>query len=96
MKGHIDYSCLLEMIRKQIDCYGSGRTSFPSMVSQIDAYISGLSVKDCELKNNLRDKWRVLEEVNALALDEGSPESLPEHLDLTNKTLDDLLVLVFR
>jgi len=91
---HITNADLLELIEKQISCYRSNNCSFPGVVSQIDTYISALYESNKEVSDSLRDKWRVLEEVNALALDEGQAKPLNEHLGLVENTLQEMAIVI--
>lgn len=93
-KEHIENTDLLKLIEKQIDYCRSGSSSFPGVVSKIDTYIAGLDEFNKKVSDSLRDKWRVLEEVNALALDEGQAKPLDEHLELVESTLQDMISII--
>jgi hypothetical protein len=78
---------------QQIDLYADGRKQFPTLVNELDAGIRGLLDTYSDIRDSLRDEWRVLEEVNALALDEGSLVPLGEHQDLAERALNQFVAL---
>ena len=85
---------LLQMIIQEIEAYYSGQIRFPQLVSDIGTAIDSLHNYDVEKWEKLKSKWRVLEEVNSLALDQGCFEPLEEHKEVAENTLTGLKKLI--
>jgi len=84
---------LLNAILRQIELYSSGKKKYPNLVSALGVQISGLMDDQIDLHSRLRANWRVLEEVNALALDENSLSPLNEHQCLVDRTLENIITI---
>jgi len=70
MCNTLDQELLLSMV-VELDTYRSGRSHFPALVSALDVGIGNLAKRDSAFVGALRKEWRILEEVNALALEQG-------------------------
>jgi len=84
---------LLDVLLQLLLDYRLGGVGFPHLVGQLDIGIA-------ELQGNpgcasaLRTQWRVLEEVNALALDEGKLEPLKPHLPIAIEAMERIETLI--
>lgn len=72
---------------KQVAAFREGRLGLPHLVSQLDVGIEALVEHEPNLAAALKDPWRVLEELNALALDEGRAEPLEDHRENAERAL---------
>jgi hypothetical protein len=79
---------------EQIDRYRTSRKPYPALVNELDVGVSNLLDPYGPLREQLREQWRVLEELNALALDEGQEKPLVEHEDIARRALDRFVALV--
>lgn len=71
---------LLKALAVELSIYHQGKVNFPGLVATLDVGISNLAAG--EITESLRSQWRILEEVNALALNEGCEEPLRNHVEL--------------
>lgn len=78
---------LLKAMARQIELYAAGKKQYPTLVNELDAGLRGLLDSYSDVRDRLREEWRVLEEINALALDEGSMVPLDEHKHIVERTL---------
>lgn len=88
-----EHAELLRAIVRQIEMYSLGKKEYPNVVSTLDIEISRLMDSQTDLQNRLRKEWRVLEEVNALALDEDSLSPLEEHQSIAERALANLTAI---
>lgn len=77
---------ILRAMLEEIAHYRSGH-HLPRLVSALDA---GLTTLNCNqgVINGMRESWRILEEVNALALDSEQAEPLEQHVPLLESALE--------
>lgn len=87
---------LLQTTLRRIEAYDAGQIHFPQLITDSGVAIDSLVECGEELLEPLKSKWQVLEEVNALALDQDSLEPLAEHKGLAQKTLDDLRQIIIK
>ena len=69
---------LLRGMLVELKAYRPGRGRFPGLVSALDVGIDALVESEPAVLQALREGWRVLEEINALALDQGRLDPLAD------------------
>ena len=67
---------MLRSILVEIESYKAGRSPFSWLVSSLDVGIDSLYSRESEFVFSLRKQWRILEEINAVALDQGGSNPL--------------------
>ena len=82
---------VLRSMLEEIEHYRKGRTHFPGLVGALGAGLGSLTPASSGLAEVLREKWRILEEVNAVALDEGSLHPRERDQPLAEATLRDTM-----
>ncbi|MEM8963558.1 MAG: hypothetical protein AAGD38_18900 [Acidobacteriota bacterium] len=85
---------LLQSMMVELNLYRSGRSRFASLVSALDVGINVLVGQDPAFVNEFREKWRILEEINALALDEGKVYPLEPERPLAEETIRELSTII--
>lgn len=68
---------LLRSMLYELQAYSAGRIDFAQLVADLDIGIGGLACEPSFVQR-LRDQWWVLEQLNALALDQGRLGPLEE------------------
>jgi predicted transcriptional regulator len=79
---------ILKTMIQQIDFYTKGTKPFSVLVNELDVGITALLESYADVSKQLRDEWRILEEVNALSLDEETMVPLNEYRDITEQALN--------
>lgn len=74
---------LLESMLNDLVAYRSRRRNFPQFLSSLDIGISSLG-GEITVARELRNLWRKLEEINAMALDQGQLHPLEEDMLIAN------------
>src|SRR5688572_30332176 len=77
---------LLRSMLHELQAYLAGRIDFAQLVADLDIGIGGLSC-EASFVQGLRDQWWVLEQLNALALDQGRLGPLEEHASVAADAL---------
>lgn len=85
---------LMEAILSRVGAFRDGHLRFPGLVSEIGAGIDALEAGQPDLATALRDPWRALEEINALALAEGRLEPLEEHRGNAERALSRVVACI--
>ena len=86
---------ILQAIVMDIENYRkSDKPNLSYLASALDIYIENLSSGPALLRQDLRNRWWVLEETNAVDLDEKSSVSLEKYQDLATAALEGILQAV--
>lgn len=80
---------LLRSMLADLEAYRSGRAPFPGLVSALDVRINALVKREPALVEALREEWRILEEINALALDQGKLNPLEDDIAAAQAAIRD-------
>ncbi len=70
---------LMEAMLREMEAFAKGQIRLPQLVSELGAGIEALAHNEPDLAAALKEPWWVLEELNALALDEGKVGPHEEH-----------------
>lgn len=84
----------LEKAKGSLNAYLSGNINFSALVNRLDALRYGLVDFDNEWLSQYGEKWLVLEEINALALDEMEVMPLDEYVDLADKKINEIELMI--
>ncbi len=77
----------VQYLSSLIAAYQRGKVSLPTLSSRLDAARSGFLFPEQGWLDTYAKLWGAVEECNALALDAGVTEVLPEHKVLLDRTL---------
>lgn len=80
---------LLRSMLVELEAYRSGRGHFAGLVSALDVGIDALVECEPAFVEALREEWRVLEEINALALDQGKLNPLEDDIAIAEAAIRD-------
>jgi hypothetical protein len=78
----------------RIDLYEQNKIGLPQLAQDLFSTVGGMIEVSTDWHNKFMRHWSAIEEVNALNLDEGRHEPIPEHKEVLFKALDDLRVLI--
>jgi hypothetical protein len=79
---------LLSEARQCLTLYKMGELNLPSLANHLFFVFDRLTDFSLKSKRELMQFWEVVEEVNALALDEGLDKALLEHEEILNRALN--------
>jgi len=83
------YKRMLEAIPRSWDM-----ASLASLIATLDFLLESVEACDSDWKNRFRKQWGVLEEVNALVLDEGRTTFTVDEQQLLNHAVKELKALI--